>query len=69
MSTPDKFIRTTIGGLLVLLMYLCDDDRAMQWASGVSGIYLILTSLLGTCIVYAFLDVSTLASKNKKRFY
>jgi DUF2892 family protein len=67
-STSDKFIRTTLGGILLLLMYFCNDDYLMQWVFGGCGLYLIISSIVGTCIVYLFLDIRT-ASKKKNRFY
>jgi len=69
MNTADKFVRMTLGAAFLVLLLTDSGDRGMQWVATCCGLYLILTSLAGSCVVYHFLDISTLSSGKRDNFY
>ncbi|AWI26210.1 YgaP family membrane protein [Flavobacterium pallidum] len=53
-NTSDKYIRFIAAVLFLLLSLIAWDDRFVGITSGVIGIYLLLTVVFGSCVVYRF---------------
>ncbi len=64
----DRIFRLITGLLFIITSILLElNDAFIPIILLYSGIYLILTALVGLCLIYMFLGVSTVKKKKKKR--
>jgi len=54
---------------MIISLKIYREDFSLGLIFGLLSLYLFVTTIIGVCPVYMFLEVNTKTDKNRKRFY
>jgi len=66
----DRLIRVMVGIIFMIIsLKIYREDFSLGLIFGLLSLYLFVTTIIGVCPIYMFLEVNTKTDKNRNRFY
>jgi len=66
MGTLDRAVRILIAIILVILILTGKISGTLAWVLGIISVVFLLTSIIGWCLLYVTLGISTIKKEDKQ---